>query len=243
VNLIVDSLHISGLDSGSGKTALLLHGWGNDHRSLTQIADSLKGYRVIAPDLPGFGGSQSPKEVWGVNEYAEFVVKLLDKLEVKEVELLIGHSFGGRISVYMAGTGMIPIDRLVLMASHGLPEPKTIKGMMIWSLARLGKLMPKFIRQPVGRRFTSSDFRAAQGIMQDVFKKVIAQDATTQARAIKCPTLLIYGSEDRITPPLMGQKFNELIEHSKLELVEGENHHLHQHSPDKITKLIEEFIK
>jgi len=242
MNLVVDNLHVSGLDEGSGKAALLLHGWGNDHDTFEGVASQLKGYRVIAPDLPGFGTSQPPPEAWGAEEYARFVVELLDKLEVKKVDLLIGHSFGGRIAVVLAGDKLVSIGKLVLLASHGLPEPKTAKGMGVGLLARFGRAAPASIRRPIGARLASADYRAATGVMQEVFKKVISQDATRQAKLIACPTLLIYGSKDTTTPPELARRFQNLIPGSKLSILADAGHHVHQDQPAQTLKLIKDFI-
>lgn len=94
MNLIVQGLHVSGIDQGSGPAVLLLHGWGTDHKSLVGVADLFNDCRIIAPDLPGFGGSQIPDQIWDVSDYAQFVVALLKKIGIEKVEIILGHSFG-----------------------------------------------------------------------------------------------------------------------------------------------------
>lgn len=240
--MIVNGLHISGVDQGKGPVALLLHGWGNDHKALLLIASELKGYRVIIPDLPGFGGSQPPKEAWGVEEYAQFCLDLLAKLEVDKIDILIGHSFGGRISLVLAGQNMLPIEKMILLSSHGLPEPSNPKASMLKLLAKIGKLAPAPLRRAAGRRLASTDFLKSSGIMREVFKRVITQDATGQARAVGCPTLLIYGEQDNVTPPDMGRRLHSLIAGSQLELIEGAGHHPQEHDIERVNQLIRKFI-
>lgn len=242
MNLIVDGLHISGLDQGQGPVALLLHGWGNDHRALIPVAGGLKGYRVIIPDLPGFGGSQPPNEAWGVEGYAQFCRDLLAKLAVDKIDVLIGHSFGGRISLVLAGEKMLPIEKMVLLSSHGLPESSSPKLSMLKALAKVGRLAPKPIRRVAARKLASTDFLEARGIMKEVFKRVIAQDATSQASAVDCPTLLIYGERDSVTPPDMGRRLHGLIAGSQLELIEEAGHHPHEHDIGRVNQLIRKFI-
>lgn len=241
MNLIVDKLHVSGLDQGQGQVALILHGWGNDHRTLKRLSDGLPSYRVVAPDLPGFGGSQPPSSAWDTRQYAQFIADLLVKLDIKQVDLLIGHSFGGRISLELAGRKMIDIKRLVLIASHGLPEPASVKGKGLAALAKVGKIMPVRVRQAAARRVGSADYQAAQGVMKETFKQVITQDATTQAKSVTIPTLLIYGANDETTPPGMARKLSELIGGSQLEIVADAGHHPHIDQPQKVLRLIQEF--
>lgn len=242
MNLVVDDLHVRGSDEGSGKAALLLHGWGNDHSSFNGLAETLSGYRLIAPDLPGFGGSQPPPSAWGVADYAQFVSHLLDKLEIKRLDLLIGHSFGGRIALELAGSGRLEPGKLVLMSSHGLPEPRTAKSVGIGLLARLGKVLPASVRGRFGAKLASADYQAASGVMRDVLKKVISQDATERARAINLPTLLIYGSEDEVTPPAMGRRLAGLINGAELAIVPEAGHFVHLEQPTRTGRLIKDFL-
>jgi pimeloyl-ACP methyl ester carboxylesterase len=210
---------------------------------MTSLRPALKGYRLLAPDLPGFGGSQPPAKAWDVTDYANFLDDFLKKLRITDVSLLIGHSFGGRIALDAIGRGLISPKKLVLLASHGLLEPKTVKGSAVSAMSKVGKFMPKSVRSSIGKKFASPDFLEAQGVMKDVFKKVIRQDATLQAEAISCATLLIYGKQDNITPPEMGQRLHELIKGSKFELIDGADHYLIQNKSENVVKLIVDFIK
>ena len=243
MNIIVNGLHVTGRDEGAGGTILLLHGWGNDHTVFDALSKELTGFRIIAPDLPGFGGSQPPQEPWDVDRYAEFVKGMLAKLDISKVDALIGHSFGGRIGLVLAGKHLLDIDKLVLLASHGLPETATLKGSAISTAAKIGKIMPSGIRNKVGKRWRSADYSAAEGVMKDTFKLVINQDATDEAKAISSETLLIYGSDDSTTPLEMGQQLHSLINGSRMEIIEGGGHHLLSDSPAQAARIIKEFLR
>lgn len=242
MNLIVQNLHVTGQDSGKGPSVLLLHGWGADHKNLLSLSSVLSGYRVIAPDLPGFGGSQVPPKAWSVSDYAAFIRELLDKIGVNKVDTVIGHSFGGRIALELLGTGMVSADRLVLLASHGLLEQKTTKSSVLNLFAKASKALPVSWRERAGSRFRSNDYRATSGVMRQVFQRVISQDGSKSAIQIKVPTLLIYGQQDSTTPPTMGQQFNQLIKDSRLEIIEQAGHYVHIDQPEQVSQLIKGFI-
>ena len=84
---------------GEGDTIVLLHGWGCDHTIWHPTTELLKQhFRVIAVDFAGFGASNEPHKVWGVEEYTRSIEALLASLGVTR-PTLCGHSFGGRVSI------------------------------------------------------------------------------------------------------------------------------------------------
>lgn len=242
MNFIVRGLHVAGSDSGRGPVALLLHGWGTDHSSLRSIAPALTNYRIVAPDLAGFGASQPPTEAWDIVAYAKFVVDLLEKAGIRDVDILLGHSFGGRIALELVGRDMLEPKKLILLSSHGLPERLTVRQKALTAGARLGKLLPQSLRQRVGARLGSPDYRATSGVMRQIFKNVIAQDATDSARNIRVPTLFIYGAADDTTPPSMGRALHELVEGSRLEVIGQAGHYVQVDQPEVVNRFVKEFI-
>ena len=98
----VDGIKINYLDEGEGKTVLLLHGWGCSIHTMMPIFNILKDdFRVIIPDLPGFGESDIPERPWNSYDYAACINTFLKKLKIRDI-ILFGHSHGGRISIILA---------------------------------------------------------------------------------------------------------------------------------------------
>lgn len=90
------------MDKGSGELVVLLHGWGSNIELFKNMSELLaRKYHVVAPDMPGFGLSDEPKEPWRVDDYVDFVLKFLEPFAPKKVTFL-GHSFGGRVIIKMA---------------------------------------------------------------------------------------------------------------------------------------------
>jgi len=92
MQIVVDGLLTSYERSGAGKTVVLLHGWGDRASGLHNLITALSSkYDVIAPDLPGFGGTQAPKSVWGLDMYVGFVRHFVEKLKISHVYAFVGH--------------------------------------------------------------------------------------------------------------------------------------------------------
>ena len=79
--------------------------------------------------------------------------------------------------------------------------------------------------------------------LQETFKKTVKQDVQAEAKQLKVKTLLIYGADDKATPPLYGRLYNKLIKDSTLEVISGAGHFVHLDEPEKVTKLITGFLK
>ena len=90
---------------------VILHGWNTDgvakwQSTIEKLAILDPNQQIFAINMPGFGPSQSPTDIWGVEEYADFIVKVLEKLQIKQC-ILVGHSFGGAVAAWIAAKNSI----------------------------------------------------------------------------------------------------------------------------------------
>src|SRR3989344_5618914 len=138
MKIIIDNLAVEYLDEGSGPTILMLHGWADSLHTWDLVIAQLTGFRIIRLDLPGFGGSERPKDAWDVGAYVQFVLAFCKKLEY-EIDILIGHSFGGRIIIKGIGTGALSAKKIVLVASAGVEKKRTAKNEVYRIIAKIGK--------------------------------------------------------------------------------------------------------
>ncbi|MBR3289674.1 MAG: alpha/beta fold hydrolase, partial [Clostridia bacterium] len=123
MQITIDGRQVSYMDQGEGSVVLLLHGWGTQASTYRLIIDYLSDrFRVIAPDLPGFGGSDEPPEAWNVDQYVSFVDTFVAALGLTEAAV-IGHSNGGRILVKFLARPDCPLTvrKAILMDSAGIP--------------------------------------------------------------------------------------------------------------------------
>ena len=102
----IDGLNINYIDDGKGEAVLFLHGWGSSTIPFTRLINTLKEtHRVVAIDFPGCGESDTMSEPWDIDDYCNFVLKVIEKLNI-ENPVLIGHSHGGRVIMKLVGSGL-----------------------------------------------------------------------------------------------------------------------------------------
>ena len=245
---IVNNLATEYLDEGNGPTILMLHGWADNLHTFDALVRELLEYRIVRLDMPGFGASERPKETWGVVEYARFVQSFIKKLQI-EPQVLVGHSFGGRVIIKGVGTGIFTPEKIILIASAGIARKRTIKSLLLRTAAKIGKALThipplSLYRQQIRKKLHASigsDYFAS-GSMKDIFLKVICEDLLPYARKILIPTLLIWGSNDESTPLSDGETIRDAIRGAELEVIPGATHFVHQERPQEVANLIKGFI-
>jgi pimeloyl-ACP methyl ester carboxylesterase len=180
---------------------VLLHGWGTSAEAVTPVQTVLASeFRVLAFDLPGFGQSDPPQGAWDSAAYADFVKQALDALALSNVSL-IGHSFGGKISIVLAARWPELVHRLVLVNSAGIRparSPRYRARVAVFKTAR--RLAGRgALADWLARRFGSTDYRDA-GPLRPTLVRVVNEDLRPLLPRIAAPTLLIWGDQDSETP-------------------------------------------
>ena len=110
----IDDMNINYKIIGDGDLVVLLHGWGQNIEMMQPLVRGLKNKKVLIIDLPGFGNSSEPNSVWSIEDYADFVNKIVNNLGYNKCSI-IGHSFGGKIGLVYASK--YDVDKLILLAS------------------------------------------------------------------------------------------------------------------------------
>ncbi len=246
---VVDNLLTNYNRSGKGKVVVVLHGWGDDSRSWKNFAAALdQKYDVLICDLPGFGGSESPKSAWGLDDYSSFVAHLLNKLGIKKVYAVIGHSNGGAIAIRGVARGVLKPEKMILIASAGIRGEYKGRVKALRMMTKAGKLLaaplPKSLKQKVRRQVYSSvgsDMLVAEHL-QETFKKIITDDVRNDASSLVVPTLLLYGEDDDQAPLAYGQTFTQLIKRSTLKTFPNSGHFLQIERPTEIIKAVMDFL-
>jgi pimeloyl-ACP methyl ester carboxylesterase len=249
-----ESLQIDGLTvryqvSGQGPEVLLLHGWGGAIESFTPVLDDLRrSYTVTAFDLPGFGKSSLPPSAWGSADYAQLTLKVMDRLKLDRPHL-IGHSFGGQVSIYLAATAPDRVGKLVLVCSAGIRTPPALATRLKRSAAGLGKWLGAHggwigerLRAEVYRRVQSQDYANA-GPLRATLVKVINEDLTPLLSLIKSPTLLVWGEHDRDVPLAAAQTMARLIPGAQLVVFENAGHFAYLDQFERFRLLAGRFLR
>jgi len=249
MQVVVDSLLTQYERQGTGKSLLVLHGWGDNSKGWQETSAELaKSFEVVTVDLPGFGGTQAPKETWGLNDYATFVGSFLKKVRVKPFGI-IAHSNGGAIAIRGLAHGAFQTERLVLLDSAGIRNVYLGRKKALRMVTKTGKLLttplPKSVKQRLRRKVyqtVGSDMFVMERL-QETFKKVVTDDVQGDAAELHVPTLLVYGEDDLSTPVQYGRMFHHLIAGSKFEVIPRAGHFVHRDKPGEVLPLIREFFK
>lgn len=250
MQIVVDELLTHYELAGKGKLVVLLHGWGDQSQGLSGLRRRLAGhYRVLSPDLPGFGGSQPPDGVWDLDDYAAFVANLLTKLDLKQPYAVIGHSNGGALAIRAAALGAVRPRKLVLLAASGIRGGQRAKRLTLKIIAKVGDAATLWLPERYRQALRRSLYGAAGSDMlvmpelQETFKRTVRQDVQADAATIELPVLLIYGEDDRAVPLEHGRTYARLMPNSRLAVIKRAGHFLHLDQPAEVETLIEEFLK
>jgi pimeloyl-ACP methyl ester carboxylesterase len=249
--ILVDGLRINYKIAGSGPAILVLHGWGGSSNSWIKVQEILakKGFKVVVPDLPGFGKSATPKDSWGIKAYTDFVLSFVKKIELEDF-FLIGHSFGGRISIRLAAYYPKKIKKLILCDAAGIKLELDFKAKIVYFLSKMGNTVfsPKFLARfkDSARNFfyiflRHKDYTKADGVMKEIMKKVIYEDLLPDLEKIKIKTLVIWGEKDKLVPLKYAYVFEEKVKGSKLEVMLGIGHSPHLEDPKNLSEIITGF--
>jgi pimeloyl-ACP methyl ester carboxylesterase len=241
------------LAKGEGTPVVLLHGWGGSLNSLTGLQDIIVehgGYRVFNLDLPGFGQSQLPEKVLTLDDYVEIIAGFIKKENLFK-PVLVGHSFGGKLSAALAVTYPELVGGLVLIDASGInPHNSRRKSLFLIPAKVFGSVfsIPGLnLIKPAARSFfykhlvRERDYLDSQNLRQ-TFLNIVNTHLDKVLGKIKTPTLLIWGEDDTLTPLWMGEKMAELIPDSRLEVVAGKKHILPKTSPEIVAKIILAYL-
>jgi pimeloyl-ACP methyl ester carboxylesterase len=234
--------------AGFGADVLVLHGWGARIESVAPIVTGLSRVaRVTAVDLPGFGETAGPPEPWGVGEYAQWVLALIDQLELGSVGI-VGHSFGGRIAIHIGANQPERVTRLLLVDAAGVRPKRTARYYAkVYSAKTVKHLAPHLgpvgrrMQQRIAARVASSDYASA-GSLRPTFVKVVNEDLSSLLPQIKAPTLLIWGENDDSTPVSDGRKMERLIDDAALIVFEGAGHYAYLDDQPRFNAIAANFF-
>ncbi len=219
---------------------VVLHGWGQNRKVWVEFASRFEPNEVIAIDLPGFGDEPLVSDDWGIPEYASWVMSKISKMNLNDV-ILLGHSFGGRISTFIASEQPEWLRALILTGSPSIYRPTLITKLKIKKYKVLKWISNKLNLKPqkISVDLTDADKRG----LGKIFRKVVPFDQTELLKKINTPTLLLWGENDEPVPLRIAYEINQLINNSKLEIIQNTGHQVVQESPFLSYGIIKKFIE
>jgi pimeloyl-ACP methyl ester carboxylesterase len=218
-----------------------LHGWARSHDDL---AAALGGLNALLIDLPGFGVSPEPPAAWGSQEYAELVAEALRTLDRPQV--LVGHSFGGRVAVRLAAqwpelvSGMVLTGVPQLLRGSNAAAPSWRYRMARWG-NRHG-FVPESRMEKLRQRYGSEDYRRANGVMRSVLVRLVNESYESDLSRITCPVELIWGAKDTAAPLEMAERARALLPNARLEVIDDAGHFAPVSHPDVLRDAVTRLI-
>ena len=212
---------------------IVLHGWGSDKSLMKKsFSSSMDTFRHIYIDLPGFGNSTCNIPLQ-TKDYARIVELLMIHMNASK-DIIIGHSFGGKVAL------LLEPKVLVLIASAGIYMKKSFK---VKAKIALFKALKIFGFAKLRSLFVSDDAKTLNEPMYETFKNVVNEDFSSEFSAYDGKALLCWGKEDTATPLSSAKKIDELIKDSTLEVYDGD-HYFFMNNIEDISKKIElTFLK
>ena len=216
---------------------MFLHGYLSSKESFyPQINYFSRHFRVTAPDLPGFGGSELIPAAWSVGEYADWLEGFLKERGIV-FPCVIAHSFGGRVAIKCLARGLI--DRAVLTGCAGIVKRRTLSyHLKVKSYRLVKKFAPRFAEA----KFGSAEYRSLSPLMRESYKKIVNEDLREEAKRIARPVLYLNGERDRETPLSSVKILHECTAGSRLAVLKGCGHFAHLDEPLLFDLAAEEFL-
>lgn len=223
-----------------GKDIVLLHGWGQNIEMMDPIGKGLeKDFFITNIDLPGFGKSSEPTYGYTIYDYYEVLDELLTKLKIKN-PILIGHSFGGRISIIYAAKKKV--DKLVLLSSPFRRSNK--KNSIKVKLLKFMKKVPviKELESYMKTKIGSTDYKNATPMMRTILVNTVNEDLTGYLKQISNPTLLIWGDNDTAVSVEDAKYAESIMKDAGLVIYEGCTHYAYLERLDQTVNILNNFL-
>jgi Predicted hydrolases or acyltransferases (alpha/beta hydrolase superfamily) len=230
-----------------GPALILIHGAGGSHLHWPAALRRMPGATVYAVDLPGHGRSEGPGRE-RIEDYVADIVRFMDAVGVSR-GVLVGHSMGGAIAQMTALMAPERVAGLVLVGTGARLRvaPALLDGILQDARGALALITewawgpeadPAMVAR--GRQMMA---RVNPRVVWGDFAACDRFDIRERVGEITAPTLVITGSEDRMTPPKFGQWLAERIPGARFVLVEGAGHMVMLEKPDQVASAVREWLK
>ncbi len=252
----IDENKIRYLETGSGEPLVLVHGLGASAERWEYVIPLFeRNYRVIVPDLIGFGYSDKPLVDYTPEFFSDFLGKFLQEIQI-ERPILIGSSLGGQVTVEYASNND-SIEKLILASPSGTtktstpaldayimaalyPNEDTAKNAFQMMATPEQEIPPEIITGFVERMNLPN---AKMAFMSTLLGLRNAKKITTKLKSITTPTLIIWGALDPVIPIKHADSFVAAIKDCRFFRMDGCGHTPYVDDPESFAKIAMEFLR
>ena len=259
-------VHYQEAGQANAPAIILIHGFAASNlvwsKVFLELADA--GFRVIAPDLLGYGYLDKPRHLdYTIASQAKMVLSLLSQLGIKRT-VLVGSSYGGAIAATIAIDRPELVEKLVLVGAVTNNRPTRYLLMRLFGSPIIGDILSpllvgsrRLLRMRMKRVYDRHSWvlderrvsarhlpLATAGAHRAIIRTVRRWDAdriSRDAHLIKQPTLLLWGDTDREVPLADGERLQHEMPNSRLIVFRECGHLPHEEYPQEFTKLVSEF--
>jgi pimeloyl-ACP methyl ester carboxylesterase len=264
--LEIDGRRANVVELGEGPPLLLVHGlsgcWQNWLENIPHFART---HRVIAPDLPGFGASEMPREPISIPGYARFLEQLCDALSI-DAAAVVGNSMGGHVASELAILSPQRVERLMLVSAAGISAEQVQRsavmagGRVVAAIATQAAARHAWYARRPGLRRVALSFvvrhpdrlsaALAHELMQGsgkpgflpALEAVITHRISERLPQIACPTFVLWGEDDHVIPVRDARRFQQLIPDCRTLVLPDTGHVAMLERPARFNALLEEFL-
>jgi pimeloyl-ACP methyl ester carboxylesterase len=262
-------VHYQEFGDAAAPPKILIHGYTASvyvwHAAAPLLAAT--GFRVIAPDLIGFGYSEKPRSFeYSIGSQARMISRLMDRLGIGRADI-VGSSYGGAVALTLALDHSERVGRLVLSDAVCNDQPKNHPLLRLGALPVIGELITPFFvdskrflrRRMHGTLARSNHHLITQERIDSVMRPLAAADAHhsvletsrnwhanrlgSDAHFIDSPTLIIWGEHDHVIPIESGQTLHNEIRGSRLTVIKECGHVPQEEKPEIFSKLVTGFCR
>ena len=259
----IDGNKIRYLDSGGSKEPLVMvHGLGAGSERWEMAFPFLrKKYRLIAPDLIGFGLSDKPPVDYTMDFFVDFFGKFLNNMGFEKTKI-IGSSLGGQISAEFTSANSDIVKKLVLVSPSGIMKHST-PALDAYVLAALYpseesaknayqlmagevefELSPEVASRIISRFVERMQLpNAKMSFMSTLLGLKNADVITSKLKSITTPTMVVWGEKDPVIPVKYGEEFASSISNCTFHRMPDSGHTPYVDSPEKFAEIVHKFLK
>jgi len=245
------SIGYAATGSGDATPIVFLHGVGSDKSVWRPQLDHFgKVRRAVAFDYPGYGDSEPAPQGTSGDDYAAAILSAMSELGIGRAHVC-GLSLGGVVAIAMHAAAPERIASLVLadtFAQH--PDGQAIyeRALAVTDLramaeARVDVLLAQPADPEVRREVVETMAKIAPAAYRIGAEAVWLADQRERAHDVRVPTLVVCGSADKVTPPVLSQALADLIPGARTELIDGAGHLANLERPEAFNALVDEFIR
>jgi pimeloyl-ACP methyl ester carboxylesterase len=243
-------------EAGRGDPLLYLHGANGLQDFEPWLERLAEGYRVIAPQHPGFGESTGLENIDDLLDLAIYYLDFLDATGISGAHLL-GHAFGGMLAAEIAALDRSYVNKLVLVDALGFwLDDQPVLDIFATPARELGPLMwhdpdsatARAVLAPPGEPTPEQQMRAviertkALSTTGKFIWPIPDKGLKKRIHRINAPTLVVWGASDRVVPPAYGQLFQQKIAGARLVTIPEAGHLPMQEQPDRFLQAVAEFL-